>query len=154
MLFKSSETNSIPKPLKCCPIRLLSDIRRTEYVCSDSTIISTYAIVLQLQYIYVISRFTPHCVTKNTLQSKLYTYILYINDEVELVNKDDTNDRDDKESGRQWWRRWWWWCVTMMITMIVNQLTSFSKLTTAMHTFKLHTFFYVEGITHAPAKFS
>jgi len=29
----------------------------------------------------------------------------------------------------------------MMITMIVNQLTSFSKLTTAMHTFKLHTFF-------------
>jgi len=28
-----------------------------------------------------------------------------------------------------------------MITMIVNKLTSFSKLTSAMHTFKLHTFF-------------
>jgi len=28
----------------------------------------------------------------------------------------------------------------MMITMIVNKLTSFSKLTIAMHTFKLHTF--------------
>jgi len=29
----------------------------------------------------------------------------------------------------------------MMITMIVNKLFYFSKLTTAMHTFKLHTFF-------------
>jgi len=27
----------------------------------------------------------------------------------------------------------------MMITMIVNKLTSFSKLTMAIHTFKLHT---------------
>ena len=99
MLLRSSEINSIPKPPKCCPIRLLSDIRRTEYVCSDSTIISTYAIVLQLQYIYVISRFTSHYVTKKTLRNKLYTYILYINDEAEVVNKDDKNDSDDKESG-------------------------------------------------------
>jgi len=29
----------------------------------------------------------------------------------------------------------------MMITMIVNKLTTFSKLTTAMHTFKLHKCF-------------
>jgi len=42
----------------------------------------------------------------------------------------------------------------MMIAMIVNQLTSFSKLTMAMHTFKLHTLFYVEGITHVPVKFN
>jgi len=60
MLLKSSETNSIPKPPKCCPIRLLSDIRRTEYVCPDSAIISTYVMGLQLQYIYVISRFTSN----------------------------------------------------------------------------------------------
>ena len=77
MLLRSSETNSIPKPPKCCPIRLLSDIRRTEYVCSDSTIISTYVIVLQLQYTYVISRFTSHYVTKKILRNKSYTYILY-----------------------------------------------------------------------------
>jgi len=76
MLLRSSETNSIPKPPKCCPIRLLSDIRRTEYVRSDSTKISTYAIVLQLQYIYVISRFTSHYVTKKTLRNKVYTYTL------------------------------------------------------------------------------
>ena len=55
-------------------------MRWTECVCSDSTIISTYAIVLQLQYIYVISRFTSHYVTKKTLRNKLYTYILYINE--------------------------------------------------------------------------
>ena len=61
--------------------------------------ISTYAIIVQHQYIYVISRFTSHYVTKKTLQNKLYTYILYINDEAEIVNKDDTNDSDDKESG-------------------------------------------------------
>ena len=101
MLLRSSETNSIPKPPNCCPIRLLSDIRRTEYVCSDSTIISTYAIVLQLQYIYVLSRFTSHYGTKNTLRNKLYTCTLYTNDEAEIVNKDDKNDSDDKESGQQ-----------------------------------------------------
>ena len=33
------------------------------------------------------------------MQHKLYTYILYINDEAEIVNKDDNNDSDDKESG-------------------------------------------------------
>jgi len=38
--------------------------------------------------------------------------------------------------------------------MIVNKLTYFSKLTMAMHTFKLHTYFCVEGMTHAPAKFN
>ena len=78
---------------------LSKHIRRTESVCSDSTIISTYAIVLQLQYIYVISRFTSQYVTKKTLQNKLYTYIIYINDEAEIVNKDDKDDSDDKESG-------------------------------------------------------
>ena len=86
MLLRSSEINSIPKPPNCCPIRLLSDIRRTQYVCSDTTIISTYTIVLQLQYIHVISRFRSHCVTKKTLRNKLYTYILYINDEAEIAN--------------------------------------------------------------------
>ena len=69
------------------------------YVFSDSTIVSTYAIIVQHQYIYVISRLTSHYVTKKTLQHKLYTYILYINDKAEIVNKDDTNDSDDKESG-------------------------------------------------------
>ena len=100
MLLRSSETISIPKPPKGCPIRVLFDIRRTQYVCSDTTIISTYAIVLQLQYIYVISRFTSHYVTKKTLRNKVYTYILYIN--AEIVNNDDKNDSDDKESGRHW----------------------------------------------------
>ena len=102
MLLRSSETNSIPKPPNCCPVRLLSDIRRIECVCPDSTIKSTYAMVLQLQYMYVISRLSSHDGTKKTLRNKLYTYILYINDEAEIVNKDDTIDSDDKESGRQW----------------------------------------------------
>jgi len=97
MLLKSTETNSIPKPPNCCPI----SVGRSN-VCTDSTIISSYAIVLQLQHIYVISRFTSHYVTKNTLPNTLYTYILYINDEVEIVNKNDKNDSDDNESGRQW----------------------------------------------------
>ena len=38
---------------------------------------------------------TSHYVTKKTLRNNLYTYILYINDEAEIVNKDDTNDSDD-----------------------------------------------------------
>jgi len=39
----------------------------------------------------------------------------------------------------------------MMITMIVNKLTSFSKQTTAMHTFKLHKFFMQkESHKHRP----
>ena len=58
--------------------------------------------VLQLQYMYVISRLSSHDGTKKTLRNKLYTYILYINDEAEIVNKDDTIDSDDKESGRHW----------------------------------------------------
>jgi len=61
-------------------------------------LISTYAIVLQLQYIYVISRFISYYV-ENTLRNKLYTYILYINDVAEHVNKDDKHDSDDEESG-------------------------------------------------------
>ena len=55
--------------------------------------------VLQLQYIYIISRFTSHYGTKNTLRNKIYTCILYTNDEAEIVNKDDKNNIDDKESG-------------------------------------------------------
>ena len=77
--------------------------------------------VLQLQYIYVKSRFTSQYVTKKTLQNKLYTYIIYINDEAEIVNKDDKDDSDDKESGGsgdddddddddddvwRWWLQW------------------------------------------------
>jgi len=73
---------------------LLSDIGWTEYVCSDATIIPTYAIVLQLQYSYVISRFTSHYVTKKTNCETYYTlYILYINDEAEIVNKDSPRKR-------------------------------------------------------------
>ena len=72
MLLRSSETNSIPKPPNCCPIRLLSDIRRTEYVCPDSTIISTYAIVLQLHYSYVIARFTSHYGKENIAKQIVY----------------------------------------------------------------------------------
>ena len=53
-------------------------------------------------YLCYISRLTSHYVTKKTLRNKLYTYILYINDEAEIVNKDDNNDSDDKESRRQW----------------------------------------------------
>jgi len=54
---------------------------------------------LQLQYIYVISRFTSHYVTKKTLRNKLYTYILYIDDEAEIVNKDETNTVMTKKAG-------------------------------------------------------
>jgi len=37
-----------------------------------------------------------------------------------------------------------------MISMIVNKLTSFSKLTTTMHSFKLHTFLCRRNHMHRP----
>ena len=50
----------------------------------------------------MISWLTSHYVVKKILRNKLYTYILYINDEAEIVNKDDKNYGDDNESGQQW----------------------------------------------------
>ena len=53
-------------------------------------------------YLCYITVYAPLCNIEDKLRNKLYTYILYINDEAEIVNEDDKNDSDDKESGRQW----------------------------------------------------
>ena len=42
----------------------------------------------------------------------------------------------------------------MMITMIVNQLTSFSETDDGDAYFQITHVFYVEGVTHAPTKFN
>ena len=66
---------------------------------------------MQLQYIYVISRFTSYYV-ENTLRNKLYTYILYINDVAEHVNKHDSDNKESGGSGGddddvwRWWVKW------------------------------------------------